>query len=100
MFLRYWNNEPAIAAKFVGNWLLTGDLGERDDQGYIRFIGRDDDVITSGGYSKGPGGVEDCLLVHRTVGLAAGVCVARRVQTERLQACIVAEHGFATPDWL
>ena len=54
MFLRYWNNEAATAAKFVGNWLLTGDLGERDEQGYIRFIGRDDDVITSGGYRIGP----------------------------------------------
>src|ERR1700733_12215573 len=47
MFLRYWNNEAATAAKFRGDWLLTGDLGRRDEDGYFWYVGRDDDVITS-----------------------------------------------------
>ena len=57
MFLGYWNNDAATAGKFVGNWLLTGDLGESDAEGQIRFISRDDDIITSGGYRIGPGEV-------------------------------------------
>src|SRR5216683_3117071 len=61
MFLRYWRNEAATAAKFRGDWLVSGDLGTRDEAGYFRFVGRDDDVITSGGYRIGPGEIETCL---------------------------------------
>jgi len=100
MFLRYWNNEAATAAKFVGNWLLTGDLGERDDQGYIRFIGRDDDVITSGGYRIGPGEVEDCLLGHRAVRLAAVIGVPDQLRTEIVKACIVLHDGIEANEML
>lgn len=71
MFLRYWNSEVATARKFIVDWLLTGDQGESDADGYIRFIGGDDDIITSGGYRIGPGEVEDCLLGHPAVRLAA-----------------------------
>ena len=100
MFLRYWNNEPATAAKFVGNWLLSGDLGERDDQGYIRFIGRDDDVITSGGYRIGPGEVEDCLLGHPAVRLAAVIGVPDQLRTEIVKACIVLQDGIDANEML
>ena len=62
MFLEYWRNPAATAAKFVGDWLLTGDTGAMDAEGWIRFVGRDDDVITSAGYRIGPGEIEDCLL--------------------------------------
>jgi acetyl-CoA synthetase len=100
MFLRYWNNEAATAAKFVGNWLLTGDLGEHDDQGYIRFIGRDDDVITSGGYRIGPGEVEDCLLGHPAVRLAAVIGVPDELRTEIVKACIVLHDGIDANEML
>jgi acetyl-CoA synthetase len=89
MFLRYWNNDEATADKFIGNWLITGDLGERDVDGYIRFIGRDDDVITSGGYRIGPGEVEDCLLGHPSVRLAAVIGAPDRLRTEIVKAFIV-----------
>jgi acetyl-CoA synthetase len=89
MFLRYWNNEAATAGKFIGNWLLTGDLGESDAEGYIRFIGRDDDIITSGGYRIGPGEVEDCLLGHPAVRLAAVIGVPDDLRTEIVKAFIV-----------
>src|SRR6266404_2788870 len=61
MFLRYWGNEAATQSKFRGDWLISGDLGLRDDQGYFRFVGRDDDLITSGCYRIGPGEIETCL---------------------------------------
>ncbi|MCV6602311.1 MAG: AMP-binding protein, partial [Cohaesibacter sp.] len=77
MFLRYWNNAEATEEKFVqgpeGRWLRTGDRGLCDSDGYLRFIGRDDDVIGSAGYRIGPGEVEDCLLRHPAVQFAGVV---------------------------
>ena len=89
MFLRYWNNDAATAAKFVDDWLLTGDIGESDAEGYIRFVGRDDDVMTSGGYRIGPGEVEDCLLGHPAVRLAAVIGIPDPLRTEIVKAFIV-----------
>lgn len=73
MFLGYWNDDAATRAKFRGDWMLTGDQGVCDEDGYIRFVGRDDDLITSAGYRIGPSEIEDCLLSHPAVQLAAAV---------------------------
>ncbi|MBR0682839.1 AMP-binding protein [Roseomonas eburnea] len=95
MFLRYWNNPEATEAKFRGDWLLTGDTGAVDDAGYLRFVGRDDDVITSAGYRIGPGEVEDCLLKHPAVALAAVVGLPDALRTEAVTAIIVPREGVA-----
>jgi len=100
MFLRYWNNDAATAAKFVDDWLLTGDIGESDAEGYIRFVGRDDDVITSGGYRIGPGEVEDCLLGHPAVRLAAVIGVPDALRTEIVKAFIVLHESVEGSDTL
>jgi acetyl-CoA synthetase len=100
MFLRYWNNEAATKSKFAGNWLLTGDQGESDERGYIRFIGRDDDVITSGGYRIGPGEVEDCLLGHPAVRLVAVIGVPDPLRTEVVKAFIVLQDSVEPSDTL
>jgi len=97
MFLEYWNDPEATAAKFTGDWLLTGDLGRQDEAGYVHFVGRDDDVITSSGYRIGPGEIEDCLLKHPAVALAAAVGVADPLRTQRVKAFIVVNPGHA-PD--
>ncbi|NIA72333.1 AMP-binding protein [Pelagibius litoralis] len=89
MFLEYWRNPEATAAKFRGDWLLTGDMGAADEDGYLHFVGRDDDVITSGGYRIGPGEIEDCLLKHPAVAMAAAVGVPDPLRTERVKAYIV-----------
>jgi acetyl-CoA synthetase len=73
MFLGYWQNEDATRAKFIGDWLVTGDQGQREPDGRIRFVGRDDDVINSAGYRIGPGEIEDCLMRHPAVEMAAVV---------------------------
>ncbi len=77
MFLEYWNNPTATADKFItidgADWLLTGDKGCKTPSGRIRFIGRDDDIISSGGYRIGPAEIEDCLLTHSAVQLAGVV---------------------------
>ncbi|MBD9374949.1 AMP-binding protein [Rhizobium sp. ARZ01] len=95
MFLRYWNNEPATKAKFVGDWMTTGDMGRMDEEGYITFIGRDDDVITSSGYRIGPSEIEDCLAGHPAVQLAAVVGKPDPVRTEIVKAYVMlgSEHA-------
>lgn len=100
MFLRYWNNEAATAAKFIGDWLVTGDQGLFDEDGYIRFVGRDDDVITSSGYRIGPGEIEDCLIAHPAVRLCAVVGVPDQLRTEIVKAFIVLQDGFEPSDSL
>jgi acetyl-CoA synthetase len=93
MFLGYWNNPEATAAKFVGDWLLTGDQGTQDEAGWFRFVGRDDDVITSAGYRIGPGEIEDCLLRHPAVALAAVIGLPDPLRTEAVTAVIVPAPG-------
>ena len=100
MFLGYWNNPAATEAKFQGDWLLTGDTGATDDAGYIRFIGRADDVITSAGYRIGPGEIEDCLLRHPAVAHAAVIGLPDELRTEQVTAIIVARAGSVASDEL
>lgn len=89
MFLGYWNNPAATTAKFAGDWLLTGDVGVRDDEGRFSFVGRNDDVITSSGYRIGPGEIEDCLIGHPQVQLAAVVGKPDPQRTEIVKAYVV-----------
>jgi len=93
MFLGYWNNPGATEKKFAGDWCLTGDQGRKDEDGYIWFVGRDDDIITSGGYRIGPGEIEDCLLTHPAVAMAAVVGVPDPVRTQAVKAFIVLHAG-------
>ncbi|MQX38191.1 acyl-CoA synthetase [Roseospira navarrensis] len=93
MFLGYWNNPEATAAKFVGDWLLTGDTGRMDADGYLWFVGRDDDVITSAGYRIGPGEVEDCLMKHPAVAMVAVVGMPDPERTEIVTAFVVPAPG-------
>lgn len=95
MFLRYWNNEAATKAKFIGDWMTTGDLGRMDEEGCITFFGRDDDVITSSGYRIGPSEVEDCLAGHPAVQLAAVVGKPDPVRTEIVKAYVALRPGHA-----
>jgi acetyl-CoA synthetase len=100
MFLKYWNKENATRDKFRGEWLLTGDIGEVDGDGFLRFVGRDDDVISSGGYRIGPGEIEDCLLGHPAVKLAAVVGVPDVTRTEIVKAFVVLNLGYIPSDAL
>jgi acetyl-CoA synthetase len=96
MFLSYWSNPQAAEAKFVGDWMTTGDQGRLDEHGYVRFVGRDDDVITSSGYRIGPGEIEDCLLRHPAVALAAVIGKPDPLRTEIVKAFVVLKDGRST----
>ena len=100
MFLEYWRNPAATAAKFAGDWLLTGDTGMMDAEGWIKFVGRDDDVITSAGYRIGPGEIEDCLLGHPAVRLAGVVGKPDAQRTEIVKAYIVLKEDRVPSDAL
>ena len=71
MFLGYWNGVDGPVP--VGEWQRTGDLGRRDEDGYLWHEGRRDDVILSSGYRIGPGEVEECLAQHPAVRAVAVV---------------------------
>ena len=94
MFLGYWNQPEATAAKFLGDWMLTGDQGIRDEEGYVFFVGRDDDLITSSGYRIGPSEVEDCLVGHPAVALCAVVGKPDPLRTEIVKAYVALVPGL------
>jgi acetyl-CoA synthetase len=98
MFLEYWGRPEATRDKFVGDWLTTGDQGVVDEEGYITFVGREDDVITSSGFRIGPGEIEDCLLKHPAVALAAVIGKPDPVRTEIVKAFVVLKEGQAASD--
>lgn len=100
MFLGYWHNPDATMEKYRGDYLLTGDSGFVDEQGYITFTGRSDDVITSAGYRIGPGPIEDCLIRHPSVQFAAVIGEPDALRTEIVKAFIVLREGYEPSDTL
>jgi acetyl-CoA synthetase len=72
-FREYWGDPQGTREKFIGEWGLTGDLAEQDADGYLWFKGRADDVIISAGHRIGPTEIEEALLRHPAVALAAVV---------------------------
>ncbi|MEM9146299.1 MAG: AMP-binding protein [Pseudomonadota bacterium] len=93
MFLEYWNKPEKTAEKFRGDWMLTGDEGEMDADGYLRFAARTDDVITSSGYRIGPTEIEHCLVGHPAVAMAAVIGVPDPVRTEAVTAFVTLAQG-------
>lgn len=100
MFLGYWNNPDKTAAKFVGDWMLTGDEGVADAEGYVTFAARTDDVITSSGYRIGPTEIEHCLAGHPDVLMAGVVGLPDPVRTEAVTAFVVTRPGAVRDDAL
>jgi len=93
MFLKYWNQSEKTAEKFVGDWMRTGDLGQADAEGYLTYVSRDDDIITSAGYRIGPTEIENCLTGDPDVVMAAAVGVPDPVRTEIVKAFVVLREG-------
>ncbi|MCO5072277.1 MAG: AMP-binding protein [Rhizobiaceae bacterium] len=100
IFQQYLGNPEATAAKKVGDWMLTGDLGRRDADGYFWYVGRADDVITSSGYRIGPSEVEDALLAHPAVAIAAVIGLPDPERTELVSAYIKLSTDYVESDEL
>ena len=100
MMLEYWNSEEATKKKFVGEWLKTGDLASVDEEGYFHFIGRDDDIISSAGYRIGPAEIEETLVRHKDVLMAAAVGKPDPTRGQVVKAFVVLREARVERDEL
>lgn len=89
MFLGYWRNQEATKERICNGWWLTGDLARKDEDGYIWFVGREDDLINSAGYRIGPSEIEDCLIKHPAVATCAAVGIPDEERGQVVKAFIV-----------
>lgn len=94
-WLEYWNDPAASSALLRNGWIVTGDLGRRDDEGYFWFEGRADDMIKSAGYRIGPFEVESALLKHPAVAEAAVVGAPDAMRGQIVKAFVVLRPGFS-----
>jgi acetyl-CoA synthetase len=92
-FLEYWKNPKATREKFVGDWGCTGDQGKMDEDGYLWYQGRSDDVIKSAGYRIGPAEIESCLVKHPAVANAAVIGKPDEARGAIVKAFIVLQPG-------
>ena len=90
----YWDNREATSKTIVNGWLLTGDMGSIDEDGYITMHDRSKDMIISGGSNIYPREVEEILLLHETVSEASVVGSASDEWGEEVVAFVVAEKGY------
>ncbi len=93
LFREYWKNPEETAASWRGEWYLTGDRARQDEDGYLWFIGRADDVIISAGYRIGPFEVESALLQHAAVVESAVVASPDPMRGEIVKAFVVLREG-------
>jgi acetyl-CoA synthetase len=94
-FLGYWKNARATQRKFTGDWCRTGDLATRDEDGYLWYQGRADDVFKAAGYRIGPSEIENCLVKHPAVVNAAVVPKPDAERGALVKAYVVLAPGVA-----
>jgi acetyl-CoA synthetase len=100
MMRTYWNNEATYQTKFKNGWYLPGDRAYIDQDGYFWFVGRDDDIINTGGHLVSPFEVESALLEHEAVAESAVVSKPDEVNMEVVKAFVVIKPGFEIDDML
>ncbi|MBN1824929.1 MAG: acetate--CoA ligase [Candidatus Eisenbacteria bacterium] len=93
MFRTYWRNESAYKSKFKNGWYITGDRARIDADGYFWFMGRDDDVINTGGHLVGPFEIESALLEHPAVAESAAIGKPDPVNMEVVKAFVALKPG-------
>jgi acetyl-CoA synthetase/medium-chain acyl-CoA synthetase len=94
LFREYWNDPEATASRFRGDWYITGDRAYRDEDGYLWFVGRADDVIISAAYRIGPFEVESALVEHPAVAEAAVVGKPDPERGEIVKAFCTLDPGY------
>ncbi len=94
MMRTYWNNEDTYRSKFVNGWYLSGDRASIDRDGYFWFVGRDDDVINTGGHLVSPFEVESALLEHEAVAESAVVSTPDELNMEVVKAFVLLNPGY------
>jgi len=92
-FLGYWNNDAATRLKYSGEWCRTGDEASADEDGYLWYQGRSDDMFKSAGYRIGPAEIENCLLRHPAVANSAVVPVPDETRGAVIKAFVLLAPG-------
>ncbi len=100
LFRGYWQDEQQTADVFRNGWYYTGDRAYRDEDGYLWFVGRADDVILSAAYRIGPFEVESALIEHPAVAEAAVVAKPDDIRGNIVKAFIVLAPGYEGSDEL
>ena len=98
MMRSYWHNPEGYAKKFVNGWYVCGDRASVDPDGYYWFVGRDDDVINTGGHLVGPFEIESALLEHPAVAESAAVAKPDPINMEVVKAFVTLKPGFSPSD--
>ena len=93
LMIRYWNRERETQAAFRGDWFLTGDLAALDEDGYLEYLGRADDLMNAQGYRVSPQEVEDILTHHPDIQECACAELQVREDVRVVGAFIVTQHG-------
>jgi acetyl-CoA synthetase len=94
MMRTYWNNEETYQRKFKNGWYMTGDRASIDKEGYFWFVGRDDDIINTGGHLVSPFEVESALIEHPAVAESAVVSKPDPINMEVVKAFVTLKAGF------
>jgi len=100
LFKEYWKNPEKTDSVYRGDWYITGDRAYKDEDGYLWFVGRADDVILAAGYRIGPFEVESALLEHDAVAESAVVSSPDELRGEVVKAFIVLAPGYEPSDSL
>ncbi|XP_062999587.1 acyl-coenzyme A synthetase ACSM5, mitochondrial isoform X2 [Elgaria multicarinata webbii] len=98
LFLQYIDNPEKTAASERGDFYITGDRATKDEEGYIWFVGRSDDVINSAGYRIGPFEVESALIEHPAVLESAVVSSPDPIRGEVVKAFVILSPAFLSHD--
>jgi acetyl-CoA synthetase len=98
MFRAYWRNPDIYQKRFINDWYVCGDRASIDADGYYWFVGRDDDVINTGGHLVGPFEIESALLEHPAVAESAAVGKPDPINMEVVKAFVALKPGFEAND--
>lgn len=98
--IEYWGNPAATRGQYRNGWIMTGDQGTIDRDGYIRFLGRDDDMVSSAGYRIGPAEVEESLVRHPQVAEVAVIASPDPIRGQVVKAVVVLADGYTGTEQL
>ena len=89
----YYNRPEATAEVLRDGWFRSGDLGRRDDEGFYYIVDRSKDMIIRGGYNVYPREIEEVLMTHEAVSLAAVIGVPHESHGEEIKAVVIRAEG-------
>jgi acetyl-CoA synthetase len=97
-FVGYWGNDEATRAKYTFDWCRTGDQAKADEDGYLWYQGRADDIFKVSGYRVGPTEIENCLVKHPAIANCAVVPTPDETRGAVVKAFVLLAPGHAASE--